>query len=292
MGLHDRDIEPAPESSNGQPGNRPPGEWGRDRDPPPRLVGPPRLVAARPRRVRRPAGPPARPCAALVHRAQRGVHDDGGAAARGPARAAAPSAPARLAWTCDHRVPAPGLPARRLGRDLAGSVSIRGWPTGIVIFATGCAATSSAAFARTGRARPRAVADRDAGDHAAGPAHRARRSPSRWRVPTSRSGWARSWRGWHWWSGCRCACRWPSAGSPAPRACARWGPAIDGLMVWLVVFYGFGVMDGLTPRLLADPSWVAIAATTRRLRRRFRAERLHGALPRGLRPPHRGRRPD
>ena len=37
------------------------------------------------------------------------------------------------------------------------------------------------------------------------------------------------------------------------------GPAIDGLMVWLVVFYGFAVMDGLLPLLLGDPAWVARA---------------------------------
>jgi predicted Na+-dependent transporter len=34
------------------------------------------------------------------------------------------------------------------------------------------------------------------------------------------------------------------------------GPAIDGAVVWLVVLYGFGVMDGLTERLVADPAWV------------------------------------
>lgn len=39
------------------------------------------------------------------------------------------------------------------------------------------------------------------------------------------------------------------------------GPAIDGAVVWLVVFYGFAVMDGLQARLLADPPWVAQAAT-------------------------------
>jgi BASS family bile acid:Na+ symporter len=38
------------------------------------------------------------------------------------------------------------------------------------------------------------------------------------------------------------------------------GPAVDGLLVWLVVFYGFAVMDGIVPRLLADPAWVAQAA--------------------------------
>lgn len=34
------------------------------------------------------------------------------------------------------------------------------------------------------------------------------------------------------------------------------GPAIDGAVVWLVVLYGFGVMDGLAARLLGDPAWV------------------------------------
>jgi BASS family bile acid:Na+ symporter len=38
------------------------------------------------------------------------------------------------------------------------------------------------------------------------------------------------------------------------------GPAVDGALVWLVVFYGFAVMDGLVPRLIADPAWVAQAA--------------------------------
>jgi BASS family bile acid:Na+ symporter len=38
------------------------------------------------------------------------------------------------------------------------------------------------------------------------------------------------------------------------------GPAVDGALVWLVVFYGFAVMDGLVPRLVADPAWVAQAA--------------------------------
>jgi BASS family bile acid:Na+ symporter len=38
------------------------------------------------------------------------------------------------------------------------------------------------------------------------------------------------------------------------------GPAIDGLVVWLVVFYGFAVMNGMQARMLADPVWVAQAA--------------------------------
>ena len=37
------------------------------------------------------------------------------------------------------------------------------------------------------------------------------------------------------------------------------GPAVDGLTVWLVVFYGFAVMNGMQARLLADPWWVAQA---------------------------------
>ena len=38
------------------------------------------------------------------------------------------------------------------------------------------------------------------------------------------------------------------------------GPAIDGAVVWIVVLYGFGVMKGLAWRLLEDPWWVAQAA--------------------------------
>jgi BASS family bile acid:Na+ symporter len=34
------------------------------------------------------------------------------------------------------------------------------------------------------------------------------------------------------------------------------GPALDGAVVWLVVLYGFAVMDGLQQRLLSDPGWV------------------------------------
>ncbi len=40
---------------------------------------------------------------------------------------------------------------------------------------------------------------------------------------------------------------------------ARWGEAVDGALVWLVVGYGFGVMDGLAARLAADPGWVVTA---------------------------------
>jgi BASS family bile acid:Na+ symporter len=40
---------------------------------------------------------------------------------------------------------------------------------------------------------------------------------------------------------------------------APFGPAVDGALVWLVVLYGFAVMDGLMPLLLADPAWVAQA---------------------------------
>ena len=44
-----------------------------------------------------------------------------------------------------------------------------------------------------------------------------------------------------------------------PAKLAEWGEATDGLLVWLVVFYGFAVMDGLPARMAADPAWVAQA---------------------------------
>ena len=40
---------------------------------------------------------------------------------------------------------------------------------------------------------------------------------------------------------------------------ARHGQAIDGFTVWMVVFYGFAVMDGLQARMAADPAWVVQA---------------------------------
>lgn len=45
-----------------------------------------------------------------------------------------------------------------------------------------------------------------------------------------------------------------------PARLGHWGDAVDGILVWLVVFYGFGVMDGLAGRVAADPAWVAQAA--------------------------------
>ncbi len=44
-----------------------------------------------------------------------------------------------------------------------------------------------------------------------------------------------------------------------PRRLALAGEAVDGALVWLVVFYGFAVMDGLAPRLAHDPAWVVQA---------------------------------
>lgn len=44
-----------------------------------------------------------------------------------------------------------------------------------------------------------------------------------------------------------------------PARMAAWGDATDGLLVWLVVFYGFAVMDGLPARMAADPAWVVQA---------------------------------
>jgi len=44
-----------------------------------------------------------------------------------------------------------------------------------------------------------------------------------------------------------------------PAWLARWADAVDGLLVWLVVFYGFAVMDGLGARMATDPAWVVQA---------------------------------
>ena len=38
------------------------------------------------------------------------------------------------------------------------------------------------------------------------------------------------------------------------------GAALDGLTVWLLIAFGFGVMDGVGARLMADPAWVLQAA--------------------------------
>ncbi len=39
----------------------------------------------------------------------------------------------------------------------------------------------------------------------------------------------------------------------------RWADATDGALVWLMVFYGFAVMDGLQARVMVDPGWVVQA---------------------------------
>ncbi len=44
-----------------------------------------------------------------------------------------------------------------------------------------------------------------------------------------------------------------------PARLAAWAEATDGALVWLVVCYGFAVMDGLQGRLAADPGWVVQA---------------------------------
>jgi bile acid:Na+ symporter, BASS family len=44
-----------------------------------------------------------------------------------------------------------------------------------------------------------------------------------------------------------------------PARLVRWGDAVDGILVWIVVFFGFGVMDGLAARAERDPAWVAEA---------------------------------
>ncbi|WP_338661829.1 hypothetical protein VQH23_16535 [Pararoseomonas sp. SCSIO 73927] len=42
----------------------------------------------------------------------------------------------------------------------------------------------------------------------------------------------------------------------APAVLDRWGRAVDGTVVLLVVLYGFGIMDGVLARLLAAPGFV------------------------------------
>lgn len=42
-----------------------------------------------------------------------------------------------------------------------------------------------------------------------------------------------------------------------PERLARIGTAVDGAVVLLVVLYGFGVMDGMLARMIAEPAWVA-----------------------------------
>ncbi len=42
-----------------------------------------------------------------------------------------------------------------------------------------------------------------------------------------------------------------------PARLERIGRAVDGAVVLLVVLYGFGVMDGMQAKLLAEPDWVA-----------------------------------
>jgi len=42
-----------------------------------------------------------------------------------------------------------------------------------------------------------------------------------------------------------------------PKRLDHWGRAVDGAVVLLVVFYGFGVMDGVLARMLAEPAFIA-----------------------------------
>ena len=44
-----------------------------------------------------------------------------------------------------------------------------------------------------------------------------------------------------------------------PARLAHWAEATDGALVWLVASYGFAVMDGLQARMVADPAWVVQA---------------------------------
>ena len=42
----------------------------------------------------------------------------------------------------------------------------------------------------------------------------------------------------------------------APAKLAHWGRAVDGAVVLMVVFYGFGVMDGVLARMLLEPAFI------------------------------------
>lgn len=44
-----------------------------------------------------------------------------------------------------------------------------------------------------------------------------------------------------------------------PARLAAWAESLDGLLVWLLVLYGVAVMDGLTVRFAREPGWVAAA---------------------------------
>lgn len=44
-----------------------------------------------------------------------------------------------------------------------------------------------------------------------------------------------------------------------PDRLLAWGEAVDGGLVLLLFLYGFGVMDGLGARAVADPAWVVVA---------------------------------
>ena len=59
-----------------------------------------------------------------------------------------------------------------------------------------------------------------------------------------------------------------------PAWLARWAEAVDGTLVWLVVFYGFGVMHGLV-RPRRRPARLGRPGGPRRLRRRLRPQRRH-----------------
>ena len=41
-----------------------------------------------------------------------------------------------------------------------------------------------------------------------------------------------------------------------PARLQRYAGALDGSVVWLVVIFGFGVMDGMLAKITSDPAWV------------------------------------
>ena len=133
-----------------------------------------------------------------------------------------------------------------------------GIAAGCVIFATGCAATSAAAFARLVGLDPELSLLGTLGTLALAPFTAPPIALWLLGIDLSISTWGLMTR-------LALVVGLPMLVSLAlrraigPARLAQHGPAVDGALVWLVVGYGFGVMDGLAARAAADPAWVAQA---------------------------------
>ena len=133
-----------------------------------------------------------------------------------------------------------------------------GIAAGCVIFATGCAATSAAAFARLVGLDPELSLLGTLGTLALVPFTAPPIALWLLGIDLSISTWGLMTR-------LALVVGLPMLVSLAlrraigPARLAQHGPAVDGALVWLVVGYGFGVMDGLSSRASADPGWVVQA---------------------------------